>query len=633
MCGFAAILSGNKGLKTDTSIVHSMINAIAHRGPDERGLKECSNQAIFSHCRLSIIDIYAGQQPAVDRSDRYCLVFNGEIYNYKELKLELEQAGEIFESNSDTEVLLKLLVKFGQDALHKLNGMFSFIFYDQVKKSWIAARDHFGIKPLYYISLDQEIIFASEIKALLTHPDIEASVNKDALGDYLTFQFCFGDNTLFQNIIKVEPGQAIFGEGNRIVKKEYYWDNNYHFDEYHSEKFFEDELRNLLFESIALQMRSDVPVGAYLSGGLDSSIVSVLASKQIRGPLEVFHGRFTEGEDFDESTYARSLANYVSAKYNEVTPTANDFVEMMPKIIFALDEPVAGPGVFPQFMVSKLASQHVKVVLGGQGGDEIFAGYTRYLVAYFEQVLKGAIYGTNQEGKHLVTLDSIVPNLSMLRQYVPMMQHLFADGLFKNMDLRYFKLVDRSQGLEDLLGENGRFILKDYDAFEKFTGVFNKPETESYINKMTYFDQKTLLPALLQIEDRVSMQASIESRVPLLDRRIIELVSTMPPAFKFKGGEPKSIFKKVSESLVPKDIYERKDKMGFPVPLSHWMEGGPVRDFVADTLLSKKSLERGVYKKKSLMNLIESPGLAARQIWGALCLEMWHSEFIDNQTR
>ena len=222
--------------------------------------------------------------------------------------------------------------------------------------------------------------------------------------------------------------------------------------------------------------------------------------------------------------------------------------------------------------------------------------------------------------KHLVTLDSIVPNLSLMRQYVPMMQHLFSDGLFESMSQRYFKLVDRSQGLEDLLGEYGKYVINEYDAFEKFLDVFDKPETVSYINKMTYFDQKTLLLHFYIL--RIGLVCTHQlKRVPLLDRRIIELVATMPPTCKFGSGEPKQSSESFS-SLVPTDIYQRNDKMGFPVPLSNWMEVGPVREFVADTLLSKKSLDREVYNKKSLINMIEKPGLAARQIWGALCLEV-----------
>jgi asparagine synthase (glutamine-hydrolysing) len=296
-----------------------------------------------------------------------------------------------------------------------------------------------------------------------------------------------------------------------------------------------------------------------------------------------------------------------------------------------LDEPLAGPGLFPQFATSQLAAQHVKVVLGGQGGDEIFGGYARYLVGYLEQALKGAILGTQEEGKHLVTLESIVPNLALLKEYTPLIRNFWSQGLFQDMDARYFHLIDRSQGIEHLLHEDAKQALDRKALFEDFQVIFNDPETQSYINKMTHFDQKTLLPALLQIEDRVSMAVSIESRVPLLDRRIVDLVTSMPPPLKFQGGQTKHILKKSIIDWLPPQILNRKDKMGFPVPLAEWMQGGIVREFVADNLLAKKSLERGIYSEQALRDMIDQQGVGGRQLWGALSLELWHQAFIDEQ--
>jgi len=604
---------------------------MAHRGPDDQGLKHIQGQVLLGHCRLAIIDLELGAQPMRTEDGRYTLVYNGEIYNYLELRQTLIQKGLRFKTFSDTEVLLHLLVQEGVDAIKKLNGMFAFLFHDQKTNEWIAARDHFGIKPLYYTRLKDEFVFASEIKVLLAHPDIHARRDDVALHQYLTFQFCLEERTLFRDIFKVKPGHLLRGRGHDILSQTCYWDTNYHIDQYHTEEYFLDRLRDLLSDSVRLQLRSDVPLGGYLSGGLDSSLVCALASDHLQTPISMFHGRFAEGKAYDESFYAQELANSRNGFFHEAVPTANDFVKDLPDLIYALDEPLAGPGLFPQYHVSRLAKEHVTVVLGGQGGDEIFGGYARYLVGYLEQALKGSILETNEEGRHLVSLESIVPQLPLLKQYHPLLSHFWSKGLFEEMDARYFRLIDRSQGLADYLNTE---LLNRFDReklFSDYRGVFNHPDTQSYINKMTHFDQKTLLPALLQIEDRVSMAVSLESRVPLLDSRIVDLVTTMPPPLKFQGGKTKHILKKTVQNILPPTVLERKDKMGFPVPLTEWMQAGPVRDFVSDVLLSRASLERGVFQPKALETMLSEQGVAARRLWGALCLELWHQQFMDGQ--
>ena len=301
----------------------------------------------------------------------------------------------------------------------------------------------------------------------------------------------------------------------------------------------------------------------------------------------------------------------------------------MPEIIYALDEPVAGPGAFPQYVVSRMASERVKVALGGQGGDEIFGGYARYLIAYLEQALKGGIYETQEEGKHIVTLESIIPHLPLLKQYHPLMQHFWKDGLFEPMDRRYFRLIDRSPNINMLLTPEAREAFNREEVFADFQRVFNHPDTKSYLNKMTHFDQKTLLPALLQVEDRVSMASSLESRVPFLDTRIVDLVTTMPPPMKFHGGCTKHILKRAVRNLLPESVANRKDKMGFPVPLHEWLDKGPVRDFAHDVLFSKAAQERGLFEKRALERLLQKERRFGRELWGALCLELWHQRFID----
>ncbi len=355
----------------------------------------------------------------------------------------------------------------------------------------------------------------------------------------------------------------------------------------------------------------------------------MFASKKYNGKLKTFTGAFNgEGEQFNETRYSREVAGVCSAETFEIFPTENDFIDLLPKLIYYLDEPAAGPGMFPQYMVSKLASENVKVVLGGQGGDEIFGGYARYVIAYLEQAIKGTIYETNEEGEHIVSLTSILPNLSYLKNYIPMIKEFNKTGMFDNMAKRYFRLIDRKNGDEELFsGTFNHNYCKNY-IYEKFEKIFNNPDTVSYYNKMTHFDMTTSLPALLHVEDRMSMAASIESRVPFLDKRIVDLIISMPAGMKFKGAEMKYILKKSIADILPETIFYRKDKMGFPVPLHLWAKNN-TSNFIKDILLSKACVERGIYNTSKVEKLITSERAFGRKLWGILCLELWFQTFID----
>jgi asparagine synthase (glutamine-hydrolysing) len=621
MCGICGILGNRLGAPARRAAVQEMMAALAHRGPDDSGIFE-SDGVTLGHRRLSVIDLETGRQPMASADGRHVIVYNGEIYNYRELRSSLIQQGIALRTNSDTEVLLELLVREGPRALARLNGMFAFALLDTTDNRWLMARDPLGIKPLYYAALPDELIFGSEPKALLAHPALRAEVNWEGLHEYLTFQFCLEDRTLFRGISKVEPGCYVEGRGSQVLRTVRYWDTDYRIDEHHTEAYFIETLRDLVDDAARLQIRSDVPLGAYLSGGLDSTVVASASARHLRGALQVFHGRFNEGPRYDESSFAAAAARAIGANLIQVTVTPDDFVEDMPRLIRAMDEPVAGPGLFPQYRVSRLAARHVKVALGGQGGDEVFGGYARYLVGYLEQAIKGAIFETQEEGQHVVTLGSIIPNLPVLREYRPLMQAFWRDGLFEGMDARYFRLIDRSPDLESILTQDARARFRREDVYARFQRTFNHPDTKSYFNKMTHFDLKTLLPALLHVEDRVSMAVSLESRVPLLDTRIVNLVTSMPPAIKFRGGRTKHVLRKAVASLIPEPILLRKDKMGFPVPLSEWMTAGPVRTFVADTLSSRRSRERGLFEPQALTALIDKEAAFGRQLWGVLCNAM-----------
>jgi asparagine synthase (glutamine-hydrolysing) len=626
MCGFVGVINKN-GTEADASLLAKMASKINHRGPDEEGIFR-DNHCGFYHKRLSIIDLKTGQQPMSYKT--FTIVFNGEIYNYIELRDELKRKGHHFITTSDTEVILHMYEEYGDLFVDRLNGMFAFIIYDQRNRKIYIARDHFGIKPLYWYQDENLLVFGSEIKAILAHPEIQAEPAIDHLYEYLTFQFILGEGTMFKNIYKVRPGHySTINLATWEIKSVNYWDPNFTTDFHHTEQYFIAELQNILASTIEQQMRSDVPVGTYLSGGMDSSLVTILASKLVDKPLKSFSGAFQEGPEFNELKYATIAAEKAGAELFEIFPTEQEFIDLLPKLIYHLDEPVAGPGLFPQYMVSKFASNHVKVILGGQGGDEIFGGYARYLVAYFEQAIKGAIFESNEEAEHIVSLRSILPNLPSLKQYVPMMKNFWSEEAFEPMDRRYYNLINRMGSTREFLNPdfvNGR---KDQEIFAKFSGLFNHPETKSYYNKMTHFDLFGSLPALLQVEDRVSMAASIESRVPLLDRRIIDLISQMPAGMKFKGGELKYFLKRTVKDVMPPEIMKRKDKMGFPVPLHIWSKN-KARSFIMDILTSKNSKERGILNTEYIGKLISSEQPFSRGLWGLISLELWFNQFIDH---
>jgi asparagine synthase (glutamine-hydrolysing) len=604
-----------------------MLAAIAHRGPDGCGLHRVDGQVVQGHLRLAIIDPEHGQQPMLSVDGRYSIVFNGAIYNYLELRAELERKGVSFRTRSDTEVLLALLASDGAASIARLNGMFAFVFHDRLTNRWIAARDPFGIKPLYFTRHADAIAFASEIKALLRHPQTTARLDLHSLAQYVVFQYTIGARTMFERIEKVPHATYVEGRGATIEHQRRYWTPNttVAIDD---EREAAEQIRALLHDSVRVQLRSDVPLGGYLSGGLDSSAVCSLATKLAGTRLSVFHGRFTDVPGYDESSYARALADAIDADLFITTPTHHDFVELMPQLVHLLDEPVAGPGAFPQYIVSRLAASKVKVALGGQGGDEIFGGYARYLVAYLEQALKGAITETQEEGRHVVTLENVIPQLRVLKSYFPLMQEFWSRGLFESMDRRYFALVDRSRGVLELLAPELRAEL-DVDAvFEEYLDLFNRPQTTSYINKMLAFDMSTLLPALLQVEDRMSMGASLESRVPLLDTRLVDLLGSVSPSVKFSAGVGKHALKLAVGDILPPAVLDRGDKMGFPVPLVEWMQHSQMSDFVNDQILGTRHGGCGLIDRAAAEPLLTESRYSNRQLWGLLSLQMWHETFL-----
>ena len=627
MCGIAGVvsLSGKPvpGLEASLDVMNSLLS---HRGPDGSATwHHPGGQVGFMHRRLAIIDLTTGDQPMQGESGDW-ITANHEIYNYVEIRDELGR--DSFRTTSDTEVILRAYQKWGTECLSHLRGMFAFALWDAERGMLFCARDRFGMKPFYYAVVDGNLLFASEAKALLPFlPGIETDL--EGMRDYLTFQFCLDGKTLFKGIRELPAGHSLVVAGG-TVRVERYWDVRFEPDYSHTSAYFEEELQARMEDSVRVHLRADVPVGAYLSGGLDSSIVAALAADSGQSGMMAFNGRFPIGEQYDESEYAQALAEDRGLDLRISDITVDDFVRDIERVIYHLDYPVAGPGAFPQYIVSRDARAHRKVVLGGQGGDELFGGYARYLVAYLEQCLKAALDGTLNNGNFVVSYESILPNLPTLSRYKPMLQEFWAEGLFEPMDRRYFRLVSRGNAHRHEIDWDQ---LGSYSPYETFRSIYyaDNIDGESYFDRMTHFDFKTLLPALLQVEDRMSMAHGLESRLPFLDHPIVELAATIPADIKFEGGRLKRLLVAAFRDRLPRQIAQRTDKMGFPTPLTEWAQG-PAREFITDILSSRAAQERALINNRAVLASLDEEAAFGRGFWGLLSLELWQQQYHDRAT-
>jgi asparagine synthase (glutamine-hydrolysing) len=630
MCGIAGYLSLRPIPPQQSKRTLDALNRFQrHRGPDGQGTWASADGRVgLAHVRLSIIDLSDSAAQPMASAAGNVISYNGEIYNYIELRKELGE--DSFRTTSDTEVILRAYEKWGAACVERLRGMFAFALWDASAQKLFVARDRFGIKPFYYYAAGQHLYFASEMKALLPFmPKLDTDI--DGLHDYFCFQFCLGERTLFAGIKQLQPAHCGYVDPSGHIGLRRYWEVHFDLDWHHTERYFIEKVRERLLDSVDVHLRADVEVGAYVSGGVDSSLVAALA-RELRPDrrFQTFNGRFPLGDAFDESRYAKALSGERGMLLHETDIGEDDFVENIGKVIYHLDQPVAGPGSFPQYMVSRTVRDHMKVVLGGQGGDEIFGGYARYLLAYFEQCIKGAIDGTMQSGHFVVTYESIIPNLGTLEQYKPLIQEFWAEGIFDTRDKRYFRLINRSNTFGSIVDWS---LFRGGSSFEDFQAIYwgENVGKESYFDSMTHFDFKTLLPALLQVEDRMSMAHGIESRVPLLDHPLVELVATIPADIKFQSGELKRLLRHAFADKLPKAILERKDKMGFPVPLQVWMrQGGRTREFILDTFRSERARGRFYLTPGfDIERMMAKESMFGRNIWAFLSLELWQQQFHD----
>ena len=627
MCGIAGFISKEKEISTAerADLLDKMCRVITHRGPDEQGTV-LTGRAALGMRRLSIIDLKSGQQPIYDCTGDLAIIFNGEIYNFKELKAELESLGHHFKTNSDTETIVHAYEEFGENCLEKLRGMFAFAIWNEKEESLFIARDRVGKKPLFYNLNDQgDFIFGSELKVLLTHGEVSREIDFSALDAYLTFGYVPEEFCIFKNIKKLLPGHFITFKNGKVETKKY-WDFCYEKQsEIKTESQYIEELRELIKEAVNIRLISEVPLGAFLSGGVDSSSIVAMMSQISETPVKTFSIGFNE-DTFNELKFARLAAKHFNTEHHEfiVTP---DLVEIVDDLVWHFDEPFADSSALPTYMVSKMAREFVTVVLSGDGGDELFAGYTRYvtdkkrsgLSNLPKAIRKGILQTVSEKLPHGAKGKNFLYNASLdaVERYVDSISHF--------NPLRKKSLY--SSGLQGKL--NGNFGAGE----SVYLKIAEKIATGNAVDKLLYLDSKTYLPSdILTKVDRMSMAASLEARVPLLDHKLIEYVQKIPSDLKLKGLETKYIFKKAMEGIVPSEILYRA-KQGFGVPIEEWINN-QLRTRIHETLLESKTLERGYFEKSYIQTLLDEHSKGRRDhshaLWILWMLELWHRQFVDN---
>jgi asparagine synthase (glutamine-hydrolysing) len=618
MCGIAGIVSLDKR-PVDPNDLQRMCDAIVHRGPDDEGYYFEPGVGLGMR-RLSIIDLDTGHQPIHNEDGSIQVVFNGEIYNYKELRRDLQQRGHSFYTDTDTETIVHLYEEYGPKVVEKLRGMFAFALWDGRRRQLLLARDRLGIKPLYYAYTHGRLIFASELKAILQLPEIDVALNWKSAQRLFTFLATPNSESIVEGVHKLGPGQILIAAANQEPRVEQYWDVHFVPDYEHDENFFVERLRELLLEAVRLRMVSDVPLGAFLSGGLDSSSVVAMMSRLASEPVKTYTIGF-EDSGFDETPYARQVANQFGTVHSEQI-LATDALDVIEDIAWYLDEPLGDSSVIPTYMVSKLAARDVKVSLSADGGDELFAGYDKYVVE-------------NRERNYRFIPSPLRSALGHIGQALPdsargknFLEHLALDGVNRYLDAStFFKLKDQKR-------------LFRPEVFELMSADPCRPEVEhlrkhngNWLSSLQYLDLKSYLPLdILTKVDRMSMAHSLEARVPLLDHKLVEFAATIPPEFKLKQGVTKYIFKKAMRGILPDTIIDRP-KHGFAVPLGQWFKGR-FDDFLNDLLLSGTSRRRGILNVghvEHLIRLHRGGRPLDSQLWTLISFELWCRTFMDRK--
>ncbi len=627
MCGICGKVYSTRERKVDPATITQMMETMRHRGPDDDG-QLIKGHAGLGHRRLSIIDLGAGRQPIPNEDGSIWIVFNGEIYNYKELQKFLKTKGHIFKTASDTEVIVHLYEELGLDFVSKLRGMFAFAIWDDPNELLLLARDRVGIKPLYYSLTDNAIVFASEMKAILADPSFRAAINPRAIDTFLTFLYTPGQETLFKNVYKLEPGYLLSYK-NGQVKTRQYWDLRFSESRTHASlRTASEELLTILKDSVKCHLISDVPVGVLLSGGIDSTAMLGLAREITDEEICSFTIGF-EGQRFaDERPYAKLAAGKFGAKHFDLTITAQDYLSFLPKYIWHMEEPVCeGPAV-ALYYVSKLASEHVKVVLSGEGGDEAFAGYQNYRNLVWLERIKRRLAVLNGMTTALFSKLEGLPLFRKAAKYSRLMA-LPMEAYYYSRTATPFSFFNQNKN--ELYSEGFRNLVNGACSCEILKRYFETTDTCHDLNKMLYVDTKTwLVDDLLIKADRITMANSLELRVPLLDHKVLEFAASLPVHYKLRGWSTKYILKKALSQKVPKEILHRK-KTGFPLPDAHWLTND-IKHVPYEILLDKRARERGYFKPQEIETLINKNLENANyteEIFSLIILELWHRLFID----
>lgn len=626
MCGIAGIVKRSRISEGDVARAEKMARIMAHRGPDDHGTREGSSY-VFAHRRLSIIDIEGGHQPMANEAGTVWLVYNGEIYNFAELRQELEEQGHSFRTRCDTEVIIHLYEEHGAGCVSRLNGMFAFALFDEEKRMLLMARDRAGIKPLYYSFDGGVFCFASEAKALVqTSPHLLVPDNRSIL-DYFALSLVQEGRTAFKGISELRPAHCLVWSLDKQPRTFAYWKLSYGDKSSLGAEELAGRVSELLDDAVRSHLVSDVPVGTYLSGGLDSSLVSALAGRHLSSELSTFSAGFKGREKVDERSFAREAAQDIGSIHHEVEVGPEDFMANLRRIIWHMDEPTLSPGVYPYYFLCGMVARSVKVVLGGQGSDELFGGYPRYRMALLENGMKRSL----KRGRLLKLAADM---FAYERRYGPGGLKNSLMRLAASDEQRIYEIVSgfHPRRLPKLLSRDFLKEVEGYDPLEVFTRSLDECDSGDLIDRMLYNDYHNMLASILRTEDRMSMAHSIESRVPYLDYRLVELAASIPAALKVSGDEPKLILKEAAHSLVPESIIERS-KQGFSAPIDSWLEGelgGQVREL----LLGERALARGYFSPRYLQQLVDrclNKKKDVWRIWSLVTFEMWCRIFADGE--
>jgi asparagine synthase (glutamine-hydrolysing) len=631
MCGIAGIVSADRLEADDRSRVVRMRDVLAHRGPDDHGLM-ADDWALLGHRRLSIVDVAGGAQPMANETHTVWIVFNGEIYNHEDLRAHLVHAGHVYRSRSDTETILHAYEQWGTACVDHLRGMFAFAVWDAPRRRLFLARDRLGVKPLYWARHGSRLLFGSEIKALLASGLVAARANEPALPELLATRALAGDDTLFRGVWKLPPGHVLtFVDGRVAIHR--YWDvpAGPSRREHVPRRDDRHRFRALLEESIRLRLMGDVPLGVFLSGGLDSSAIAGLAASRMSGPLQTFSVAFAD-RAFSELAYSRVMAHAIGAVNHEVVIDDRDFFGALPRLIWHEDEPIAHASSVPLYFVSKLAAQHVKVVLTGEGSDELLGGYGRYRRALLNWRL-GAVYTRLLPPAWRTAMARVWRRLPGLPGRYARRSFLVVDLAPDLLLFDAFAAINVERQ-RDLLADRLAARVTSRCAYRRLvTELETAGRDASLLDRLLYTDLKTYLVELLMKQDQMSMAASIESRVPFLDHHLVEFAASLPADRKISATTTKRILREAVRDVVPRSILVRR-KMGFPVPFARWMQGG-WNDVVRDVLLDPRARQRGVLSSTAVERLLDDArrGVqgAADGVWSLLNLELWYRTFIDGQ--